>query len=82
MLLDMQLTRKIYELFFLLLLGVGEGEEVEGRDNHMKLTSLACTSCFPISDQVKFRREFSFCFSISYAYRFTCVRQHLRETVP
>ena len=45
-------------------------------------TSLACTFCFPISDHVMPSREFSFCFFISYAYICTCIRQHLKETIP
>ena len=34
--------------------------------------------CFPISDHVMFPREFF----ISYAYMCTCIRPHLKETVP
>ena len=45
------------------------------------LTSLACTFCFLISDQVMFSREFSFCFLISYSYISTSLRPHLKETV-
>ena len=41
---------------------------------------LACTICFPISDQVMFLWEFSFCFFISYAYMSMCL--HLKGTIP
>ena len=47
-----------------------------------QLTSLACTFCFPISDNVMFSREFSFCVFISYAYIYTCIGRHLKETSP
>ena len=37
-------------------------------------TSLACTFCFPFSDQVKFPRKFLFSFYISYVYICMCRR--------
>ena len=45
-------------------------------------TSLACMFCFPISDHVMPSWEFAFCFFISYAYICTCIRWHLKETIP
>ena len=44
--------------------------------------SYLCTFCFPISDHVMPWWEFSFCFFISYAYICTCIRRHLKETIP
>ena len=38
--------------------------------------------CFPISDHVMPKWEFSFCFFISYADICTCIRRHLKETIP
>ena len=46
-------------------------------------TFLACTFCFPISDHVMHSWEFSFCFFFnSYVYICTCMRRHLKETIP
>ena len=38
--------------------------------------------CFPISDHEMPSWEFSFCFFISYEYICTCIRRHLKETIP
>ena len=38
--------------------------------------------CFPISDHVMPSWEFSFCFFIGYAYICSCIRRHLKETIP
>ena len=45
-------------------------------------TFYACTFCFPISDHVMPSWEFAFCFFISYACICTCIRRHLKETIP
>ena len=44
-------------------------------------TFSACTFCFPISDEMVFSWEFSFCLFTSYAYICTCIRRHLKETI-
>ena len=43
---------------------------------------LACTFCFSISDHVMPSWEFTFFFFISYAYICTCIRRHLKESIP
>ena len=43
---------------------------------------LACVFCFPVSDHVMPSWELAFCFFISYAYICTCIRRHLKETIP